>query len=267
MAEHAGGSTPRVLMERVERVVVLSINRPEVRNCIDAATAAEMRAAFDAIEDDASVDAVILTGMGDRAFSSGLDLKELAARGPDMIADVIFPDVGWAGIGRRKFAKPLIAAVNGYAMAGGLELMLSCDFAIASDNAMFAFNEATLGPIADAGGCFRLARWVSLPFAREMLLTGRMVDAAEAARVGLVNRVVSQDELIEECLQAARAISRNSPSAMKIMKNLIAETYDRPEDEAWVINDRYMRASFETEDFMEGPRAFTEKRAANFHRD
>lgn len=253
-----------VLTEVVERAAIVTINRPHVRNCINSAAASEMRDAFDQFESDPAVDCVILTGAGDIAFSSGLDLKELAARGPELIPDVIFDDTGWAGFGRRKYPKPIIAAVNGTAIAGGVELVLSCDFALASEHASFAFNEATLGPIADGGGCFRLPRWVPLPFAREMLLTGRFVSADEALKVGLVNRIVPHDDLIPTCLEAARRISKNSPSALQIMKNLISETYDRPEDEAWVVNDRYMLASFETPDFMEGPRAYTEKRAAHF---
>jgi crotonobetainyl-CoA hydratase len=249
-----------VLVERRNRAAIVTINRPDVRNCIDSATAMRLRQAFDALESDDAVDAVIVTGAGEKAFCSGLDLKELARRGPSLIPEVIFEDVGWAGIGKRRYQKPLIAAVNGAAIAGGVELVLSCDFAFAAEHAVFAFNEATLGPIADAGGCFRL------PFAREMLLTGRFVSAEEARSAGLVNRVVPAATLMDACLDAVERISHNSPSAMRIMKQLIAETHDRPEDEAWIINDRYMAASFETPDFMEGPKAFTEKRNKTFSR-
>lgn len=255
--------TSKVLVERRGPVAIVTINRPESRNCIDAAMARALRDAFDDLEADVGVKAVILTGAGD-SFSSGLDLKQLAARGADMIPEVIFEDTGWAGIGRRAFPKPLIAAVNGWAIAGGLELMLSCDFAIASETATFGCNEVTLGPIADAGACFRLPRWVPLPYAREMLLTGRLIDSAEAHRIGLVNRVVPAAGLIDACVEAAEMAARNSASSTRITKNLINETQGLSEDQAWVINDRYMYASFETEDFLEGPRAFTEKRAKTF---
>jgi enoyl-CoA hydratase/carnithine racemase len=258
--------TEPAYVQKHGRVAILCINRPEVRNCIDASTAATMERLFDELEADEAVDVVILTGVGEVAFSTGLDLKELAKQGPSLIPKVILERTGWAGIARRHFPKPLIAAINGYAIAGGLELVLSADFAIAADHAQLGFNEATLGPIADAGGCFRLPHWVPLPFAREMLMTGRLITAAEAYRVGLVNHVVPAADLMTTALRIAQEISRNSPSALKIMKSLVVETLNQPESVAWPINDRYMVASFDTPDFMEGPRAFAEGRSARFTR-
>jgi len=252
------------LCEKKGKVAIVTINRPEVRNCVNDVTAAALRDIFDELEKDNSVSAVILTGAGDISFSSGLDLKQLAKEGPDLIPKVIFEDTGWAGIGRRHFPKPLIAAVNGMALAGGLELTLSCDFSIASEKAQFGCNEVTLGPIADAGGAFRLANWIPLPYAKEMLLTGKIIDAQEALRIGLVNRVVPHDQLMDVCLEIAEIICANSASSMQITKSLMAETLGLHEDEAWIINDRYMRASFDTPDFMEGPRAYTAKREKNF---
>lgn len=257
---------PTAYIERHDRVAILFINRPDARNCINAEAAATLNRLFGELEADAGIDVVILTGVGDQAFSTGLDLKQLAEEGPSLIPKVIFADTGWAGIGRREFPKPLISAVNGYAIAGGLELVLSTDFAIAADHALLGFNEATLGPIADAGGCFRLPHWVPLPLAKEMLLTGRLLTAVEARDAGLVNRVVPKDQLLPTCLEIARRIAANSPSALRIMKRLVQETLNQPESVAWPINDRYMVASFDTPDFMEGPRAFTEKRAARFSR-
>jgi len=253
-------------IERHGRVGILFINRPQVHNCIDAATAQALRSGFDELERDPGIDVAILTGAGDDSFSSGLDLKELARQGAALIPQVIFSDSGWAGIGRRAFSKPLISAVNGYAIAGGLELILSTDFAVAAEHVMLGFNEATLGPIADAGGCFRLPHWVPLPFAREMLLTGRLITAAEAYRVGLVNHVVPKEQLLPFTLEIAERIARNSPAALRSMKSLMRETLNQPEELAWPINDRYMQASFETPDFLEGPRAFIEGRAAKFKR-
>ncbi len=254
------------LFEKRGRVAIVTINRAEKRNAVDIATSAALKACFDRVERDDDVDVCIFTGAGDKAFSAGVDLKQLAAEGPPMVPKVFFPDSGWAGIGRRRFDKPVIAAVNGHAIAGGLELVLSCDFAIAAENAMFGVNEAALGPIADAGACFRLPHWIPLPYARELLYTGRWIDADEALRLGLVNRVVKLSALMDTCLEIAGRIARNSREAVGITKRLIAETLDRPEDEAWTINERYMWQSFENEDFWEGPRAFAEKRPPVFKR-
>jgi enoyl-CoA hydratase/carnithine racemase len=255
------------LFERKGRVAIVTINRPEKRNAVDIATSAALKRCFDEVERNPDIDVCIFTGAGDKAFSAGVDLKQLAQEGPPMVPKVFFPDTGWAGIGRRRFDKPVIAAVNGHAIAGGLELMLSCDFAIAAENAMFGVNEAALGPIADAGACFRLRHWIPLPYAKELLYTGRWIDAPEALRLGLVNRVVTQTNLMPTCLEIAQRIAKNSREAVGITKRLINETLDRPEDEAWTINERYMWKSFENEDFWEGPRAFAEKRPPAFKRD
>ncbi len=254
---------PLVLRERQGAVEIVTINRPRVHNCIDAETARELNDLFDELEGDEEVRVVILRGAGP-SFSTGLDLKALARQGPALIAKVIFEKTGWAGIGKRFFPKPLIAAVHGYALAGGLELALSCDFIIAAEDAKLGFNEATLGPIADAGGCFRLPKWVPLPLAREMLMTGRPISAQRAYEAGLVNHVVPREQLTPATLEIAQTIATNSIVSMSIMKRLIAETLDRPEDEAWTINDRYMRQSMETAAFMEGPTAFAERRRPEF---
>lgn len=256
--------TDKAYVERHGAVAVVFINRPRVRNCIDVETATLMNAIFDELENDDSVAVAVLTGAGDLAFSTGVDLKELAAQGPALIPKLDFPRGGWAGIGRRDFPKPLLSAVNGYALAGGLELVLSTDFAVAAEHALLGFTEATLGPIADAGGCFRLPHWVPLPFAKEMLLTGRLISAAEAQRVGLVNHVVPKEQLLPTTLELAERISKNSASALRMMKGLMRETLNRTEAEAWPINNRYMAASYETTDFMTGPRAFVEKRDVRF---
>lgn len=252
-----------LLRRREGNVEILTLNRADKHNCVNTEMAAAMRNAFDDLETLCDVGAVILTGRGD-SFSSGVDLLQLAEEGPEMIPSVIFPDTGWCGIGQRDFSKPLIAAVNGLALAGGLELALSCDFVIASENAEFGVNEVTLGPIADAGACFRLPRWVPLPFAKEMLFTGRRIGAEEANRVGLCNRVVAPDSLIDTTLEIARKIAGNSQSSMRITKSLISKTLGLPENQAWVINDEHMLESFGTDDFMEGPRAFSEKRDTKF---
>ncbi len=253
-----------LLRERHGDVEVLKLNRPDQHNCVNDDLAGLLRDAFNELENDDAVAVVVVTGAGD-SFTSGLDLKQLAEMGPPQIPKVVFEDTGWCGIGKRHFPKPLIAAVNGLALAGGLELALSCDFIYASDRASFGCNETTLGPIADAGACFRLPRWVPLPFAREMLFTGRRIDAREAKEVGLVNRIVPHEQLMEVVLTVAKRIAANSSSSMRITKSLINKTQSLHEDDAWVINDRYMLESFDTHDFMEGPRAFAGKRKAAFN--
>lgn len=254
----------KIFTTRHNKIMVVTMNRPEVHNCIDDEAARQMNTVFDELERDDDVHVVVLTGAGSESFSSGVDLKLLAAEGPDFIPKVIFEDTGWAGIGKRFFPKPLIAAVNGYALAGGLELALSCDFIIASDSATLGFNEVTLGPIADAGGCFRLPRWVPLPLAREMIMTGKPLNAERAFEVGLVNHVVPQSKLMDTTLSIAESIADNSTVSMRIMKKLMYETGNQPESEAWEINDRYMRESMQTEAFNEGPRAFVARRRPKF---
>jgi enoyl-CoA hydratase/carnithine racemase len=254
----------KAFYERHGAAAVVFINRPRVHNCIDSETAALMNSIFDELENDEAVRVIILTGSGERAFSTGVDLKQLAAEGPALIQKLDFPQGGWAGIGRRKLLKPILSAVNGYAIAGGLELVLSTDFAIAADHAELGFTEATLGPIADAGGCFRLPHWVPLPFAKELLLTGRLISAAEARAAGLVNHVVPKEKLLETSLEIAARIQKNSAAALRMMKGLIHETLNRTEDDAWPINNRYMSASYDSTDYMVGPRAFLEKRSVRF---
>lgn len=254
----------KILIRRAGKVAIVTINRPEVHNCIDDAAASQMNAAFDELERDDGISVVILTGAGRKSFCSGVDLKLLAEQGPDFIPKVIFEDTGWAGIGKRFFPKPLIAAANGHTLAGGLELALSCDFVVASENARFGFTEATLGPIADAGGCFRLPRWISLPLARELIMRGKPIDAERALQAGLVNYVVPLDDLMTATLKIADDIAANSSVSMQIMKRLMADTANRPESEAWQINDRYMAQSMASEDFLEGPRAYAEKRRPEF---
>ncbi len=256
--------TKNVSLKRRGKIAIVTINRPAVHNCIDGETASEMNAIWDELERDDGVFVVILTGAGDDSFSTGADLKLLAKEGPEFIPKVIFENTGWAGIGKRLFPKPLIAAVNGYAIAGGLELALSCDFIVASENAQLGFNEATLGPIADAGGCFRLPRWVPLPLAREMIMTGQLLTADRALQTGLVNHVVPQDQLMNTTISIAETIASNSAVSMRIMKNLMYDTGNVPEPEAWVINDKYMRESMKTEAFVEGPRAYVARRQPQF---
>ncbi len=175
-----------VVRERRGRVEIVTINRPEARNAINYETSAALAEAFDAIEADDDVWAVVLTGAGDQAFCAGMDLKAFAGGG----GNVMGVNGGFAGITNREFPKPLIAAVNGHALAGGFEIMLACDMVVASAEANFGIPEVRRGLVAGAGGIIRLAKRVSLAQALELGMTGDPVDAPTAKLMGLVNRVV-----------------------------------------------------------------------------
>ncbi len=243
-----------VLTERRGRVTLLTLNRPEARNAINRATAEALDAALTEAEADADVWAVVLTGSGDRAFCAGMDLKAFAA------GEVPFTAHGFAGITRRSFAKPLVAAANGAALAGGLEIMISCDLVVAAEHARFGIPEASVGLIAGAGGLTRLAKRIPLAVALELALTADPIDAERAYDLGLVNRVVPATELLEAALGLAERIARNAPMAVRESKRVMRETLDLSEDEAWAVNDAAFSAIGASADAMEGAVAFAEKR-------
>jgi enoyl-CoA hydratase/carnithine racemase len=243
-----------VLTERRGRVTLLTLNRPEARNAINRATAEALDAALTEAEGDADVWAVVLTGSGDRAFCAGMDLKAFAA------GEVPFTAHGFAGITRRDFPKPLIAAANGAALAGGLEVMISCDLVVAADHARFGIPEASVGLIAGAGGLTRLAKRIPLAVALEMALTADPIDAERAYDLGLVNRVVPAAELLEAALGLAERVTRNAPMAVRESKRVMRETLDLSEDEAWSVNDAAFAKIGSSADAMEGAVAFAEKR-------
>lgn len=247
-----------VLVERRDRVTLLTLNRPEARNAINRATAEALDAALTDAESDAGVWAVVLTGSGDRAFSAGMDLKAFAA------GEVPFTAHGFAGITRRSFPKPLIAAVNGPALAGGFEIVISCDLVVAADHARFGIPEASRGLIAGAGGLTRLAKRIPLAVALEMALTAEPVDAERAFDLGLVNRVVPGAELVESALALAQRITRNAPMAVRESKRVMRESLELTEDAAWTLNDAAFGAIGASADAMEGAVAFAEKREPNW---
>jgi enoyl-CoA hydratase/carnithine racemase len=246
-----------VRRERHGAVEILTIDRPEARNAIDPATTREFDDAFDELEADDSVHVVILTGAGDKAFCAGVDLKVQAAEG---IAGVISEKGGFAGIVKRNFPKPLIAAVNGHALGGGLELMLACDIVVAADHARIGATEVRFGQLADGGSLIRLPNRIPLVLAAELVLTGEPVSAERAASMGLVNAVVPANELLGHALALADLIARNSPRAVVLSKGLLYEAHGVRDAAAWELNDRYSEQIYVTEDWVEGPVAFVEKR-------
>lgn len=247
-----------VLIERRGNVEVITINRPEARNAINLAVATALSDALDAAEADEACLVVILTGADDKAFSAGMDLKAFA-RGEAPITEK-----GFAGITKRTFTKPLIAAVNGSALAGGFEIMLSCDLVVAASHAMFGIPEATRGLIAGGGGLIRLAKRIPRAVALELALTATPIDADRALAIGLVNRVVDRDAVLGTALELAEQIAKNAPLAIKISKQVMLESIELDEAAGWQLNDASFGTIGRSHDAMEGAIAFAEKRLPNW---
>ncbi len=246
-----------ILQERHGRVTVLTINRPEARNAINAAVSTALASALEAAERDEDTWVVVLTGAGDKAFSAGMDLKAFAAgEGPTILRT----EGGFAGIARRRLSKPLIAAVNGVALAGGLEIMLSCDLVVAVEHARFGIPEVSRGLAAAAGGLIRLPKMLPRAIALELALTGDPIDAARAAALGLINRVVPAEQLMPEALALAGRIADNAPLAVRTSKEVLLRAMEVPEEEGWKISDTACDIVFTSADAMEGSVAFAEKR-------
>ena len=247
-----------ILRERREHVELLTINRPEARNAINRATAQALSDALDECESDDDVWVVVLTGAGDKAFSAGMDLKAFAA------GEFPITEKGFGGITKRNFPKPLIAAVNGAALAGGFEIVLSCDMVVAANHALFGIPEATRGLVAGAGGLIRLPKRVPLAVAYEMALTGEPISAERAYALGLVNRVVHGDELLDVAIALAERIAKNAPLAVRVSKDVMRRSRELSEDEGWLINDEAFAMIGRSADAMEGAVAFAEKREPNW---
>jgi acetyl-CoA C-acetyltransferase len=253
----AAASDAAVVSERCGAVLVVSINRPRVRNAIDDQVAQGLEAALDAAEQDDSIAAVIITGAGDKSFSAGADLKFAAATGGRGMAT---ERGGFAGIVKRDFAKPLIAAVNGTALGGGFEIALACDLIVAADQAVFGLPEVKRGLIAGAGGLIRVARLLPRPLALELAMTGEPISARRAQELGLVSRVVPAAALLDTALSLAELIASNGPLAVRLSKELVTAAPDLTMDEAWARNDALAQQIVRSEDMREGLQAFAEKR-------
>jgi enoyl-CoA hydratase/carnithine racemase len=239
------------------RVLVITINRPEVMNALHPAANFELARVFDDFVADPELWIAILTGAGDRAFSAGNDLKFQAGGGK-----MEQPSSGFAGITNRfDNPKPVIAAVNGVAMGGGFEIALACDLIVASERASFALPEPRVGLAALAGGLHRLPRSIGLKPAMGMILTGRRVDAAEALRLGIVNEVVPHAELLPAARRWAEQILECAPLSVRGSKQAVMQGLDKSTLQE-AIGARYdqILAMFRSHDFIEGPRAFAEKR-------
>ena len=244
-----------VLVERHGAVQVITINRPEARNALNAAVAAGVRDAVDELDATAELRAGVLTGAGG-TFSSGMDLKAfLNGEVPS------FPGRGLCGITQTPPRKPLIGAAEGWALAGGFELLLACDLVVASASARFGVPEVKRALVAGAGGALLLARRIPRALALEMLLTGDPIDARRAADIGLVNRVVDEGQALQAALELANTIAANGPLALIATKEISNGGGDWTAAERWDQMARLMQPVFTSQDAQEGARAFAEKRA------
>ncbi len=242
---------------REGRLTVVTIDRPEVHNALHPPAHFEFDAVFDDFAADPEQWAAIVTGAGDKAFSAGNDLKYQAAGGPRER-----PASGFAGLTQRfDLTKPVIAAVNGFAMGGGFEIALACDLIVASDNAVFALPEPRVGLAALAGGLHRLPRIIPQKQALGMILTGRRVSAEEGHRLGFVNEVTSRSALMDAAKRWVGQILECSPMSIRASKQAIYEGLDKPTlKEAIATTYPAVQALYDSADFVEGPKAFAEKR-------
>lgn len=255
-----------LLVERDGHVVTLTMNRPEARNAIDLEMLARLADAWEEIDRDDGVRVAILTGAGGH-FSSGSDLKQMHNPPDDEWAARFKadPDLHWKGFLRhRRLKKPLVAAVEGSAIAGGMEILLSTDVRIAGASAKFGVSEVRWGLFPLGGSTVRLRRQIPYTLAMDILLTGRHLLAEEAQRIGLVGRVVPDGEALAEARKVAQQIAANGPYAVQMIKRSVQETEGLPEKEALAIELELGWKVFGSEDAKEGPRAFAEKRQPDF---
>jgi enoyl-CoA hydratase len=254
-------------------IALLRFNRPDVMNAMSPELLVRMLAAWERVRDDPAIRVAVVTGAGDRAFSSGADLGRLiplltGARAAEdeydraLLDDPTIP--GRASLRDMDVGKPVIAAVNGYCLAGGMEFLQGTDIRVAATTARFGLKEVQRGLIASGGSCARLARQVPFVQAMEILLTGETFTAAKALEIGLVNHVVEPEHLLDKAFGIARRIAENGPLAVQTTRRAIRECLGRPEVEAIALEQDIAAPVWTSQDAREGPRAFLEKRAPRF---
>jgi len=250
-----------ILVETRGRVGLVTLNRPKVLNALNDSLMNELGDALAAFDADEAIGAIVITG-NDKAFAAGADIGVMKDRSFRDVYMGQYITRNWERL--RSIRKPVIAAVAGYALGGGCELAMMCDILIAADTAKFGQPEIKLGIIPGAGGTQRLPRAVGKAKAMDLVLTGRMMDAAEAERAGLVSRVVPADKLIDEALAAAERIAEFSLPSVMMAKEAINRAYESPLAEGMLFERRLFHALFATEDQKEGMAAFVEKRKPKF---
>jgi enoyl-CoA hydratase len=250
-----------ILVERRGAVGIVTLNRPQALNALNAALIAELGTAFDELEADPAVGAIVLTG-NDKAFAAGADIKEMAEKTYIEAYTQDFITRGWERVAQCR--KPVIAAVAGFALGGGCEVAMMCDIVIAAETARFGQPEINLGTMPGAGGTQRLARFIGKAKAMDLCLTGRMMDAAEAERAGLVSRIVAPDKLREEAVAVAERISQLSRPVAMMVKEAVNRAFETTLAEGVRFERRLFHATFATEDQKEGMAAFIAKRKPAF---
>jgi enoyl-CoA hydratase len=250
-------SEPAVLLRREGRLAYLTINRPDKLNALNELVEREMAARLRELVHDASVGCLILTGAGERAFVAGADISEFAGRTPlDQRQAMTFPRIFDA---MAAFPKPVIAAIHGFCLGGGCELAASCDLRIASTAARFGQPEINLGLLPGGGGTQRLPRLIGLGWASRLVLTGEMVDADTALRIGLVEEIVAPDRLLERAAQLGETIASKSPVALRLAKEALRASERLGVEDGLVYERDLFALAFSTEDKVEGVRAFLAK--------
>ena len=249
-----------ILLENHGRVGLITLNRPQALNALNAQLVSEVNQALDALEADANIGCIVITG-SKKAFAAGADIKEMAELTyPQIYMDDLFSDSD--RVANRR--KPIIAAVNGFALGGGCELALMCDFILAGDNAKFGQPEINLGVLPGMGGTQRLTRAVGKAKAMEMCLSGRLIDAVEAERSGIVARIVPSDELLDEALKVAAVIASKSLPIAMMVKESVNRAFEVNLTEGVRFERRVFHAAFATQDQKEGMAAFVAKRTPEF---
>jgi len=249
-----------LIVENRGKVGLITLNRPKALNALNGALIDELGQALDALEGDDAVGCIVITG-SEKAFAAGADIKEMATRSFIDVFETNFI-ADWQRVAQCR--KPVIAAVAGYALGGGCELAMMCDFILAANTAKFGQPEITIGTIPGAGGSQRLTRFVGKSKAMEMCLTGRMMDAEEAERSGLVSRIVPAADLVDEAIKVGERIAEMSRPMVAMAKEAVNRAYETTMAEGVLFERRLFHSTFATEDQKEGMAAFIEKRQPDF---
>jgi enoyl-CoA hydratase len=263
-APAADGEQPHALIERRGHVLIVTMNRPQVRNALSGPMMALLRQAWDQVDSDSGIRVCVLTGAGG-AFCAGADLKAMSRSHPGEAATGSFdPSVIESLLKGRRLTKPLIAAVEGPAVAGGTEILQATDIRVAGESARFGVSEARWGLFPLGGSAVRLPRQIPYTVAADLLLTGRHISAAQALEIGLIGHVVPDGQALAKALEIADQIAANGPVAVRAILRTIRETEGMAEADAFKLEAQIGMAVFRSDDAKEGPRAFTEKRTPQF---